>query len=412
MKKIRVLFHVTHLRRGGGIESSLMSWLRILDRQRYEVGLSIAYPGADIDAVFRPWLPADVPVTILGPQPWLSSCRTLKKEGRLGLAGLVYEELLLPQLRKLVFRKRIETLAAQYDLVIDYDLSLARFAPQLRQRTGKPLVGISHFSLTQKLSIAARDRRERRYLARARHYQRYDRLVAICAAMRAEAQAFFPAFADRFTTLYPGFDLEETRRRAAGAVQLPHTPYMVTVTRLEESQKDVQTLLRAFALMVQRHGVKLQLQIVGEGRDRPALEHLARELGIAGQVHFTGFLANPLPLVAAAQLLVLSSKLEGLPTVLIEGLILGQVLVSSDCPTGPREILDDGRAGLLVPPGDVEALCAALLRALGDDGLRTRLRAAASVHGQTFGTQAFAVRFDRLVEELLPQQAGAPSQQR
>jgi len=98
--------------------------------------------------------------------------------------------------------------------------------------------------------------------------------------------------------------------------------------------------------------------------------------------------------------MVLSSKYEGLPTVLIEGLILGQVLVGTDCPTGPREILDDGKAGLLTPVGDAPALAAAMLQGLCDHDLRASLSRAALQHADLFSVATFRREFRRLLETL------------
>ncbi len=310
----------------------------------------------------------------------------------------MYEEVLLPQVRKRVFRQRFERIAQDYDVIIDYDLSLARFAHGFAQ----PLVGISHFSLSQRLAT-----NRRKYRTAARYYQRYDALVSICDAMREEGAQLFPAIASRFVTLYPGFDLQEARRRAQdGVAALPDMPYIVSVTRLEETQKDVTTLLQAFAMLVQEHGINEQLLIVGEGRHRAELEQLADRLGVRERVMFAGFMPNPLPVVGAARLMVLSSKFEGLPTVLVEGLILGQVLVSTDCPTGPREILNHGDAGLLVPVGDAAALADAMLKTLRDPALRERLHVRALLHAETFGTDAFRARFLQLVQRLLPYTQG------
>ncbi len=140
--------------------------------------------------------------------------------------------------------------------------------------------------------------------------------------------------------------------------------------------------------------------IVGDGTHRGALEDFARSLGIRDKVVFAGFHENPLPFVAAASALVLSSRYEGLPTALIEGLMLGKVMVATDCPTGPREILDHGRAGLLTPVGDVDALADALDRALHDDALRATLAAAARAHSDTFALPAFRARVAALLELL------------
>jgi glycosyltransferase involved in cell wall biosynthesis len=226
-------------------------------------------------------------------------------------------------------------------------------------------------------------------------------MIAISRAMETEGRALFPAIADRIAMLYPGMDHDAIRRRAAEpAADAPSGPYIVSVSRLEETQKDIATLIRAYALLVQRHQVAESLLLVGHGRHQGELERLALELGMAERVTFLGFRPNPLPYMRQAQLMVLSSKFEGLPTVLIEGLILGQVLVSTDCPTGPREILDDGRAGLLTPVGDAPALAAAMLQGLRDQDLRARLSAAALRHADVFSVGAFRREFLRLLQTL------------
>jgi glycosyltransferase involved in cell wall biosynthesis len=391
-KPIRILFHVTHLRRGGGIESSLMSWLNIMDRRLFSVGLSIAYPTEDIDSVFRAQMPADIALHVLGPEAWLSHCRQLKMDRTLKWPGLIYEEVLLPQVRKRVFARRVEQIAAGYDLVIDYDLSLVRFCPGLR----KPLLGVRHFNFPAHL----RDK-PRKYRTLAGYFQRYDAMIAISHAMEEEGRALFPMMAGRIAMLYPGMDHDDIRRRAAQpVVDVPAGPYIVSVTRLEETQKDVATLIRAYALLVHGHQLAETLLLVGHGRHQGELERLALELGVRDRITFLGFTPNPLPYMRQAQLMVLSSKYEGLPTVLIEGLILGKVLVSTDCPTGPREILDAGRAGLLTPVGDAPALAAAMLQGLRDQALRASLSEAALQHAGMFSVAAFRSEFLRLLQKL------------
>jgi glycosyltransferase involved in cell wall biosynthesis len=127
-------------------------------------------------------------------------------------------------------------------------------------------------------------------------------------------------------------------------------------------QKDFLTLIRAFAEV--RRCRTAHLMIVGEGEDRPALEALARELGVANDVSLPGFQENAMALMARSAVFVLSSAWEGLPTVLIEALAAGTRVISTDCPSGPREILQDGRFGALVPVGDAGALAAAILQTL------------------------------------------------
>jgi glycosyltransferase involved in cell wall biosynthesis len=143
--------------------------------------------------------------------------------------------------------------------------------------------------------------------------------------------------------------------RAAGA-SITHPwlasgepPVILAVGRLTQ-QKDFAMLVRAFARI--RASRAARLLVLGEGEEREALEALARDLGVADDVSFMGFVANPYAYMARAAVVALSSRWEGLPAVLIESLALGTPVVSTDCESGPREILRGGRDGPLVPVGD------------------------------------------------------------
>jgi glycosyltransferase involved in cell wall biosynthesis len=138
-------------------------------------------------------------------------------------------------------------------------------------------------------------------------------------------------------------------------------PVLLAVGRLTV-QKDFPTLIQAFAQV--RRFQPARLLILGEGPDRPALEALVRELGLEQDVSLLGFVENPYAYMARASLFILSSRWEGLPTVLIEALYCGVPIISTDCPSGPREILADGQYGSLVPVQDATALAETIKLAL------------------------------------------------
>lgn len=139
------------------------------------------------------------------------------------------------------------------------------------------------------------------------------------------------------------------------------SPVVLGVGRLT-AQKDFPTLIRAFAEV--RRQRPARLIILGEGEDRPRLEALVKELGLENDVALPGFVENPWAYMAQAAVFVLSSAWEGFGNVLVEAMACGCPVVSTDCPSGPAEILENGKYGPLVPVGDVESLGRAIIRVL------------------------------------------------
>ncbi len=138
-------------------------------------------------------------------------------------------------------------------------------------------------------------------------------------------------------------------------------PVFLAVGRLSV-QKDFQTLIKAFAIL--RKQTLARLLILGEGTLRGDLESMICSLDIADDISMPGFVENPYPYMHRASAFVLSSCWEGLPTVLIEAMACGCPVISTDCPNGPKEILDSGKYGSLVPVGDPIALSQAMLQTL------------------------------------------------
>ena len=163
-------------------------------------------------------------------------------------------------------------------------------------------------------------------------------------------------------------------------------PIILTVGRLVP-EKDHRTLIRAFHLVRQR--CPARLVILGEGWYRPETEAVVRELGLENVVALPGYTDNPYAYMAHAAVIALSSISESFALVLAEGLILGKPIVATDCDSGPREILERGRWGTLVPVGDAAALAVALMTALDAPP-----RAVPSEAGERF-------RLGRIVDQYL-----------
>lgn len=161
---------------------------------------------------------------------------------------------------------------------------------------------------------------------------------------------------------------DRVRTLASDSIDVPYRPgggdpVVVTACRLVEA-KGLETLIEAIACLQPVYPVNLV--IIGDGPQRKTLEMRAAQLGLESRVYFAGFQSNPYAWMLQGDVFALSSKWEGFGLVIVEALALGLPVVSTDCPSGPAEILGHGRYGRLVAPGDVTALAGAIRESLED----------------------------------------------
>jgi glycosyltransferase involved in cell wall biosynthesis len=205
---------------------------------------------------------------------------------------------------------------------------------------------------------AASPRKAARRLARYRRLYEGRNLVAVSAGVADDLRLGIGLQRARIERIYGGFDLESIREAAAlPEPDLPRERFVLHVGRFMP-QKRHDLLFDAWRRAKLPHKLVLLTQ---PGRELQALIE-AHQMG--GQVLVAGFRSNPYPWMRAAELLVLSSEREGMPNVLVEALACGTRVVSTDCPSGPREVLRGELARWLVPSGDPEALAAAMRAAL------------------------------------------------
>jgi glycosyltransferase involved in cell wall biosynthesis len=243
--------------------------------------------------------------------------------------------------------------------------ALGRFPGIVARR----LVGVANpYGQSEKHRRAAPRRRKFREVRRL--YPKAGAVIAVSEGVRRDLTERVGLRHPNVLVIHNAVITPDILGRAGEAVTHPwlatkDRPVVISAGRLAR-QKDYATLLRAFARL---HGrVAARLIILGEGPERGPLEALARQLGIADHVDLPGFVTNPYSWIARADLFALSSGWEGFGNVLAEALALGRPIVATDCPGGPREILQDGRFGTLVPIGDVAALAEALEWTIGTGG--------------------------------------------
>ena len=246
---------------------------------------------------------------------------------------------------------------------------------------------------TVSVNLARRGRLERA-VQRASMRHLYPRAAAVLVPSQGAADdlAAFAGLARQHIAVVPspvfGRRFERLAAEPPQGVTWPESapPTVLGIGELC-ARKDFGTLIRAFARL--RAARPCRLVILGEGRQRAALEALVRALGLEADVLLPGFVANPYPHLSRAALFVLASRCEGLPVALIEALACGTPAVSTDCPSGPRELLQGGRLGALVPVGDAERLGSAMAATLAAPPPADALRTAAAPYAVNAAAGAY-----------------------
>jgi glycosyltransferase involved in cell wall biosynthesis len=197
----------------------------------------------------------------------------------------------------------------------------------------------------------------RKRIAARTRLMAFDRLVTVSEALRSDLQQKLLIGESKITVIPNGIDLQHVAERAAEPIDEPwflagQPPVIVGVGRFVR-QKNFEALLRAFADARLRQPMRLIL--LGDGVERSRLEQLASDLGIADDVKFTGFVANPLPYLARASLFVLPSAWEGMSNALLEAMAIGCPVIATRC-AGSVELIGNSKAPEIVPVGDSTAL--------------------------------------------------------
>lgn len=251
---------------------------------------------------------------------------------------------------------------------------VALLATKLTPRAKRPkllLREVGSPSIAQRLDPYRQNRMAYRVLRFA--YRFADAVVTLTDGARRDLRENFGVPADRLVKMSANAVIDAAAAHAPEGHR--EKGLLVSVGRLSP-EKDHATLIRAFAKL----DPALRLEIAGDGPMRDMLQSLARELGMSDRVTLTGFVTDPFSVFRRAELAVSSSRYEGFGNAIVEALACGTPVVATDCPYGPREILADGRYGLLTPVGDADALAVAITRALAATPDRAALRARAAMH--------------------------------
>ena len=383
---IRVLFAIGSMQAGGS-ERQILTLLQHVDRSRYAPELYLIAN----DGPLQDQIPSDV----------VQHCyQTRVHHSRNWIPGRIFRS----QARDLakLFEER------QIDLVYDrtYHMTLitaraTRFRPTPRIST---IVGDPRQQFRNPVERFAR---LKRHLLRDA-YRTADVTAVVSDGLRQTAGDYYRLPISTFTTLSNLFDTDEILRKSQEPIAVDRPPSSGTVRiaavgRLSP-EKGNDLLIEAVRQLRDQHPQcpTTCVDILGDGPARDELQQQIEAAHLQEQVILRGFVANPLPWIRQADLFCLPSRYEGMPNALVEALLCETPVLAADCPSGPREILQNGHLGTLVPPNSAEALATGLANIIGNlSDWQGRSAAARESIEQRFSLSAGLARFDQCVAGLL-----------
>lgn len=360
IKKKKILFYNGSLRMGG-IERVLIEVIQNLDSNKYEIDLIIE-DGIRSLNVFEKDIPDYIKLFYLKPENIMQKTIFFREKRKSNLVYRVIYQLMM-EYEKYLKKQNLSKIVKnkKYDTIIDFDMGLSKYIDLVNGN--KKIVWIHS-------NIESWYKKRLRIKRLGERLKKYDVVVTICDAMKKNTEELYPFLKNKLIRVYNPFNFQKIRKLAEETdknnEELLKENYFVSIMRLTIAQKDFETLIRGFSLAKNR-GLKEKLYILGDGPDREKISEMIVKEKMEEEIFLLGNIKNPYPWIKNSKGLVHSSKYEGLPTVLIEALILGKTVISSDCPTGPSEILEEGRLGKLYSIGDHDKLSKLLLESLENE---------------------------------------------
>ncbi len=349
----------------GGAERQVSILARRLVERGYEVELFLVH-----DTIFYE-LPKNIKVTVLGDAP-----------------------LFVHPVKKLL---HLVPLARKYAKLCDADISIS-----FMNRPNYINVLSKFFGNKARIVVAERgaprfhfkgiEGAVSQFLIK-RLYPRADLVVANSKGSAKDLQEHFGIA--NVIAIPNAFDLQEVARLAKEPIDEKIERFtFITIGRLD-SGKNHRLLIEALA----RSGLDADLWIIGEGSQRANLEKLIAKLGLQERVKLLGRRANPFAYLARADCFVFGSTNEGFPNVLVEAMASGLPVISTDCPFGPAEILEDGKYGILVPNGDADAMSEAMRKIATDATLRENVAKNATIRAKDFDKEKIIAKWLKVLDD-------------
>lgn len=396
MMKKNVIIRSGSLRMGG-LERVLIEVLQNIDKKKYNLTLVVDDDCGE-DNIFEKDIPKEIPYYFLKPQKLIEKTNYYKSRRKNILYKLMYNIYMNIEtyIKSRNIKKLIEKLG-KIDIFIDYDAGATKYIENIEAE--KKVVWIHN-------SIPNLKKSKNKIKRFGKRLEKYDKIVAICDEMKEELIDIYPNLKDKILRIYNPFnfsrvlnlkdDLSELNEKDRNLLK---EDYCIAISRLDTVQKDYKTLLKAFQILKSK-GIDKKLYIVGDGPSKKEIENMIKEYDLIEEVKLLGRFKNPYVWLNNADFFIHSSKYEGFGLVLIEAAILDKLVISSNCPVGPTEILENGKSGILFNVGENEELAEKIEKVLNDKNLRNRYILSMKERREDFKKENVLKEYEKLIDEI------------
>lgn len=357
MKK-NVLFRSGSLRMGG-LERVLIEVLQTIDKKKYNISLIIDDDCGE-DNIFEKDIPKDIKYYFLKSQDLIKKTEYYKEKRKNIFYKIMYN--LYMNLETFIMcreSKKILKEIGEVDVLIDFDAGASKYIEKINAK--KKIVWIHN-------SIPKLKKKKSKIERFGKRLKKYDKVVAICDEMKEELQKIYPQIKEKIIRIYNPFNFERILSLKDNSSELNErqkklleNEYVLAISRLDTVQKDYKTLILAFKELKSK-GINKKLYIIGDGPSKKEIENMIIVNQMEDAIVLLGRFKNPYIWLNNSEYFIHSSKYEGFGLVLVEAGILNKMVVSSDCPVGPKEILEYGNAGVLFKTGDFKDLATKILK--------------------------------------------------
>lgn len=395
MKK-KVIFRSGSLRMGG-LERVLIEVLQTIDRKRFDIYLVIDDDCGE-ENIFEKDIPKDIEYFFLKPEKLIRETEKYKAKKKNIIYKLIYN-LMMEKENRIMYKNMQQILKelGKIDIIVDFDAGASKYIEKLDIK--KKIVWIHN-------SIPNLKKKESKIKRFGKRLEKYDRVVGICDEMKEELENIYPNLRGKVSRIYNPFNFERIEKLmndkselTEEEIKMLNEDYCIAIARLDNVQKDFLTLVRAYKI-VKENKIKDKLYIIGDGPSKEEIINEIKKLDLEENIKLIGLSKNPYVWLKNSKLFVHSSKYEGLPTVLIEALICNKMIISSNCPTGPKEILKNESCGKLFKVGNVKELGNYLVEFLSSKENREKYKKNIIIRKEEFNKNKVIKEYEKLIEKI------------